>query len=169
MCKIALKSLSDGINVVVDNVVILSKVCNVIINNIDFIARRVVMSDDVRKNFPKLLKYYLMMNNKTQKDLVDYLGVSQSAVSNWVSGIRLPDAETISKIAKFLHVEVQDLLQEDNKDKPEEPYYMNDDAREIAQFLYENPDYKVLFDASRKVKPDDIAFVKSMLDRFKSD
>lgn len=124
------------------------------------------MSDDVRKNFPKLLKYYLMLNDKSQKDLVDYLGVSQSAVSNWISGIRLPDMETVSKIAKFLHVDVQDLIQED---KSSESYYLNDDARDMAQFLYENPDYKVLFDASRKVKKEDIAFVKEFLDRFKGD
>ena len=124
------------------------------------------MSDDVRKNFPKLLKYYLMLNDKSQKDLVDYLGVSQSAVSNWITGIRLPDMETVSKIAKFLHVDVQDLIQED---KSSESYYLNDDARDMAQFLYENPDYKVLFDASRKVKKEDIAFVKEFLDRFKGD
>lgn len=124
------------------------------------------MSDDVRKNFPKLLKYYLMLNNKSQKDLVDYLGVSQSAVSNWITGIRLPDMEIVAKIAKFLHIEVQDLIQED---RANDGYYINDDAREMAQFLYENPDYKVLFDASRKVKKEDIAFVKEMLDRFKGD
>lgn len=120
------------------------------------------MSEDVRKNFPKLLKYYLMLNNKTQKDLVNYLGVSQSAVSNWVKGIRLPDMEIVAKIASFLHVEIQDLIQDDTKDV----YYLNDDAKDMAQFLYENPDYKVLFDASRKVKKEDIEFVKQMLDRF---
>ena len=44
-------------------------------------------------------------------------------------------------------------------------YYLDDDAREMAQFMYENPDYKVLFDASRKVKKEDIEFVKEMIDR----
>lgn len=123
------------------------------------------LNDDVRKIFPKQLKYYLMLNNKSQKDLVDYLGVSQSAVSNWITGIRLPDMEIAAKIAKFLHVEVQDLIQED---RTSFVYYIND-AREMAQFLYENPDYKVLFDAAKKVKREDIAFVKEFLDRFEGD
>ena len=35
-------------------------------------------------------------------------------------------------------------------------YYLNPEARDMAQFLFENPEYKVLFDASRKVKPEDI-------------
>jgi transcriptional regulator with XRE-family HTH domain len=49
------------------------------------------------------------------------------------------------------------------------PYYLNDDAKEMAQFLYDNPEYKVLFDASRKVKKEDIDFVKQMIDRMRSD
>ena len=44
-------------------------------------------------------------------------------------------------------------------------YYLNNDARDMAQFLFENPEYKVLFDASRKVKKEDIDFVKQMIDR----
>ena len=48
------------------------------------------------------------------------------------------------------------------------PYYLNDDAREMAQFMFENPEYKVLFDASRKVSKADIETVKTILDRFKN-
>ena len=65
-------------------------------------------------------------------------------------------------IAKYLHVNVGDLI-EDNRN--EETYYLNDEARDMAQFLFENPNYKVLFDASRKVKPEDINFVKEMIER----
>ena len=43
-------------------------------------------------------------------------------------------------------------------------YYLNPEARGMAQFLFENPEYKVLFDASRKVKPEDIQFVKEMIE-----
>lgn len=42
---------------------------------------------------------------------------------------------------------------------------LNDEAKDLAEFLFKNPDYKVLFDASRKVKPKDIEFVKNMIDR----
>ena len=112
--------------------------------------------------FAEMLKYYLMMNNKTQSDLVNDLGFDQSPVSNWCAGNRVPKMDVIIDIAKYLHVNVGDLI-EDNRN--EETYYLNDDARDMAQFLYENPDYKVLFDASRKVKKEDIEFVKEMIDR----
>lgn len=112
--------------------------------------------------FAEMLRYYLMMNNKTQKNLVEDLGYDKSTVSSWCSGNRVPKIDVIIDIAKYLHVNVGDLI-EDNRN--EESYYLNDDARDMAQFLYENPDYKVLFDASRKVKKEDIQFVKEMIDR----
>lgn len=112
--------------------------------------------------FAEMLRYYLMMNNKTQKDLVEDLGYDKSTVSSWCSGNRVPKIDVIIDIAKYLHVNVGDLI-EDNRN--EESYYLNDDARDMAQFLYGNPDYKVLFDASRKVKKEDIQFVKEMIDR----
>ncbi len=112
--------------------------------------------------FAEMLKYYLMMNDKTQSDLVNDLGYDKSTVSNWCAGLRVPKVDVLIDIANYLHVNVGDLI-EDNRN--EESYYLNDDARDMAQFLYENPDYKVLFDASRKVKKEDIQFVKEMIDR----
>lgn len=50
----------------------------------------------------------------------------------------------------------------------EQSYYVNADAREMAQFMFENPEYKALFDASRKVSKEDIETVKAILDKFKS-
>ena len=112
--------------------------------------------------FAEMLKYYLMMNNKTQSDLVNDLGFDKSTVSNWCAGLRVPKVDVIIDIANYLHVNVGDLI-EDNRN--EDTYYLDDDAWDMAQFMYENPEYKVLFDASRKVKKEDIDFVKQMIDR----
>lgn len=54
--------------------------------------------------------------------------------------------------------EVQFLGHHDN-------YYLDEDARVLAEFLYNNPEYKTLFDASRKVKPEDLEFVRQMIER----
>lgn len=53
-------------------------------------------------------------------------------------------------------------------DEKEIPYYINNEARAMAQFMFENPEYKVLFDASRKISKEDIETVKAIMDRFKS-
>lgn len=115
-----------------------------------------------KNQFANRLRYYLMMNNKTQSDLVNDLGYEKSTVSNWCSGTRVPKIDTIIDIAKYLHVNVGDLIEGNQND---DTYYLNPEARDMAQFLYDNPEYKVLFDASRKVKPEDIQFVKEMIDR----
>ncbi len=115
-----------------------------------------------KNQFASRLKYYLMLNNKTQSDLVNDLRYEKSTVSNWCSGTRVPKIDTIIDIANYLHVNVGDLIEDNRND---ETYYLSPDARDMAQFLFENPEYKVLFDASRKVKPEDIQFVKEMIDR----
>ena len=48
----------------------------------------------------------------------------------------------------------------------EDPYYLNDDDRDLAEFLFHHPEYKVLFDASRSVKRDDIELVHQLIERF---
>lgn len=46
-------------------------------------------------------------------------------------------------------------------------YYLDSDTLELAEFLHKNPNYKVLFDAARTVSPEDIQFVKDMIDRMR--
>ena len=48
-------------------------------------------------------------------------------------------------------------------------YYLNDEVKELAQFLMKNPEYKVLFDASRKVKASDINLVMRVIEKFGED
>lgn len=79
-----------------------------------------------------------------------------------------PSMEKVQKLAKFFDISVEYLTTGEEKETVE-PYYINDDARELAQFMFENPEYKVLFDASRKVKKEDIEFVKQMIDRMRGD
>ena len=76
----------------------------------------------------------------------------------------MPRIGKIQLLADYFGINKSDLLEE-KEDIDEEGYYLDDDARDMAQFMYENPDYKVLFDASRKVKKEDIEFVKEMIDR----
>lgn len=108
---------------------------------------------------------YMDINNKTQMDLMNDLGLSSSTVSNWCTGLKLPRMGKIQMLADYFGINKSDLIED--KSEPAEAYYLNDDAREMAQFLFDNPEYKVLFDATRKVKKEDIHFVKEMMDRMR--
>lgn len=96
-------------------------------------------------------------------DVAKATGISQSFFTDWKSGRYSPKPDKLEKIANYFDVSVDYLLTGVDSEKD---YYLNDDARDLAQFLFENPDYKVLFDASRKVKREDLEFVKELIDRF---
>lgn len=122
---------------------------------------------EINKIIANNINRLLNIRNKTQVELADYMNVSQATVSNWCKGLKTPRMDKIDKICVFFNCKRSDLMEE--KDETDESYYLNDDAKEIAQFLYDNPEYKVLFDTTRKVKKEDINFVKQMIDRVRGD
>lgn len=120
--------------------------------------------------FQKNLLRYLHLSNKTQKEVADAIHVSPQTFNTWCQGIALPRMEKLQLLADYFHISKSDLIEEKNiSESISDTYYLNDDARELAQFMFENPEYKVLFDASRKVKREDIAFVKEMIDRIRGE
>ncbi|MBD1373881.1 helix-turn-helix transcriptional regulator [Hazenella sp. IB182357] len=51
----------------------------------------------------------------TQQTLADELGVSHTTVSKWESGNFDPDTSTLKKIANYLHVSIDYLLENENE------------------------------------------------------
>ena len=58
----------------------------------------------------ELIKTLLHQQNKSQKDLADYLGVPKQKVSNWMTGVVKSYQKYIPQIAVFLGVSVSDLF-----------------------------------------------------------
>lgn len=118
-------------------------------------------------DFPNIFKRIREQCGLTQQQMADKLGVSRSAIGMYEKGEREPNFETLELIADTFNVDMNYLLgKKPTTEVIPDTYYLNDDARDMAQFLYENPDYKVLFDASRKVSKEDIEMVKTIIDKF---
>lgn len=89
--------------------------------------------EEYKKIFSKKLRYYMDVNGKTQSNLVTDLKLSQSTVSNWCTGAKLPRMNKIQLLADYFGIEKSDLLEE----KPtNDANQMNRrDERDIAKRL----------------------------------
>lgn len=114
--------------------------------------------------FAKNLTHYLSKQGMTQAELAEKMNVSTATASNWCKGIKLPRMDKVDRICTILSISRSDLM-EDNAQKRETAYYLDKESSDAAQFLFDNPEYKVLFDASRKVKPQDIQYVADLINR----
>ncbi len=122
--------------------------------------------EELRRLFAKRLNYYLERNDYNQADMARHMGVSTATTAKWCTGQTMPRVDKIQSICNWLGISKSDLLATEEEIEDDRPdYYFDKDARDLAQFLFDNPNYKVLFDASRKVKAKDIEFVKQMIDR----
>lgn len=121
------------------------------------------MDEELRRIFAKNLNDFLELNGYTQADMARHMLVSTTTAAKWCTGQTMPRIDKIQALCDWFDCNKTDLLE--THAAPTERYYIDKDAQEMAEFLYKNPDYRVLFDASRKVKPQDIEFVKQMIDR----
>lgn len=120
--------------------------------------------------FANVLKVLRIKSGLTQQEMADKLNISRSSIGMYENGEREPSFELLETIADYFNVDMNYLLgKKESSENIPQGYYLNEDARDMAQFLYDNPEYKVLFDATRKVKKDDIQFVKEMIDRMNNE
>lgn len=115
----------------------------------------------------KNIKHLMELKGKDRNEICKDLGIKYTTFADWINAKTYPRIDKIEMMANYFGVSKADLVEDSSETIGS--YYINDDARDLAQFMFENPEYKVLFDASRKVKKEDIAFVKQMIDRMRGD
>lgn len=97
----------------------------------------------------------------SQADLAKALHVSKSTVSMIEAGARKPSVEVLEMIADFFNVDIDYLLGKEIGST----YYLDPEVAELAKELYERPEMRVLFDASRNASKEDIETVASILEK----
>lgn len=99
--------------------------------------------------------------NMTQKDLADMLDVTVQSVSKWELGITTPRLPMLRKIASIFHV---DMNYFSDSQPNSETYYQNREVAALAQEMFEDPERRVLFDASKGLSKEAIREVKKFID-----
>ncbi len=75
--------------------------------------------------FHMRLKELREARSMSQYALAKELGISQSTVGNWESGIRQPKTEVLERIAEYFRVSVDYLLGRETGDCPADPTWIN--------------------------------------------
>lgn len=105
------------------------------------------------RNFSTVFKELRMKSGLTQQEMADKLDISRSSVGMYESGDREPSFELLESIADYFNVDMNYLL--GKKELSEHiplGYYLNEDARKVAQEIFEKD--KVLFDVYRSSDKD---------------
>ena len=101
----------------------------------------------------KLCKKNKIPISKLERDL----GFSNGYIGQLRKGV-FPD-DRLAKIAEYFGVSVDYLMTGEEK----ENYYINPETAKIAQEVFEDPELRILFDASRDLSPEDLQAVITMV------
>lgn len=115
-------------------------------------------------SFKEMLKKLRVEKKLTQEELAQATGLSRSAIGMYESGSREPNFETLEVFADFFNVDMNTLL---DKEQEKPFYYFDPETARLAQELYDNPELRILMDASRKLAPDDVKNIADIVAKMK--
>lgn len=122
--------------------------------------------EKLREIFAQKLSKLLADSDMNQADLANMLGVSESTVGKWILKKALPRMSIIEKLSVIFN-RPKAYFYDDSEDR--QTYYLNPETAQLAQEIHDNPDLRILMDASRKLSPEDIRFVVDLVSRMKKD
>ena len=108
----------------------------------------------------------------TMKDVAEKVGVSEGTISRWESGnISNMRRDKIVLLAKALNIKPSVIMGwEESSTVPtdgQSDWYIDPETAKMAQEVFADPDTRMLFDAARDAKPEDIRLAAEMLKRMK--
>lgn len=92
-------------------------------------------------------------------DVARATGITKSTFSDWKSGRSVPKNEKLQKIADFLGVSLDAIV----NGEAVSHYYVNKETAEIAQQIFDRKELRGLFDTAKDSKPEDLKVVNDML------
>lgn len=103
-------------------------------------------NSEINRIFSKKLNYWLERREKSQADLYKMLGVSSATVSDWCNNKKMPKADKLVIISKWLMIELSDLLEnkEPSNDKMNDILFRINDDDEFREAII------ILFDSTKE-------------------
>ncbi len=116
--------------------------------------------------FTKNLLKYLGLNNATQKDVSNAIGVSTGTFNDWVKGRAVPRMDKIQKLADYFDIEVSDLLEEHSI---ETKRYRQKEMNAIVDDLELNPELIAFLRSVQQLTVEDRELLNVFVERLLKD
>lgn len=120
--------------------------------------------NETQKYFTKNLNRLLSSNNKTQLELANFIGVSNTSVNNWTKGYNTPRMDKIDLICSFFHIQRKDLFA-DVADK--QACDNNAEISKVSQAILDNTDLRALLCTAMNLTPKQLKVAIEVLKQFK--
>jgi len=117
-----------------------------------------------------VLERLMQERNMKIADVARAANVAASTITDWRAGRYTPKRDKLDRIAEVFGVSTEFLMTGKDTEKVSESgtsYYFDDETAAVAQELFENRDLRVLFDAARDARPEDLRIAADLLKRFK--
>lgn len=115
----------------------------------------------------EFLKMLIKQKGYTIKSFAAKIGIPYTSLLSMLNGsIGGAAVESVIKICEELGISVESLKSEDIDDTAHN-YYINPETARLAQEIYDNPDLRILMDASRKLAPDDVKNIADIVAKMK--
>lgn len=114
------------------------------------------------------LKIRIMRKSRgmTQEDLAKAIDQSPSSITMYETGRREPNFETLEAIADAFNVSLYEFIPVAETDRDfADMTTIEDEYRDRLEALHQNPELGMLFDRSRKMRPEDVKFMIQVADR----
>lgn len=116
----------------------------------------------------EIIKNRRLVLGLTLKDVAAAVGVSEGTVSRWEAGnITNMKRNRIASLAKVLQIPPSVIMGWEEEPTESQGYYINPETAALAQEIHDNPELRILMDASRDLSPEDVKFVAEMVQRMK--
>lgn len=115
--------------------------------------------------FKERLRELRKSRGLSQVALAEKLGMAKSTIGAYETGDITPSLPALNAIADYFNVDLNYLTGEADGST----YYLDPEAAEIANEIYNNKELRILFDTTRNVSKEDLQFIVRMVEGLKKD
>lgn len=123
-------------------------------------------TEEYAKLVSKNLKRLAYESDKSPAEIAKALGINKSTLSSWMNGHRIPKMDKIDILCNYFGCDREDIMEEYDPYR-KKAYYFDKETGDKAQELFENQNLRILFDAARDSRPEDLQMAAELLERLK--